>query len=259
MNVFIVFAHPEPRSLQGSLRTFACEHLQRAGHRVEVSDLYTMGWKSQLDVHDFPARVVDRPFDPIADAACAFAEGTQSEDVTQEQAKLLRADVVILQFPLWWFTMPAILKGWVDRVYANGFAYGVGEHSELRWGERYGEGVMVGKRAMLLVTTGGWESHYAPRGINGPIEELLFPIHHGILHYPGFDVLPPFVVHHTSRVDTARYAEMTARLAERLDGLATDPPIAYRKQNAGDYTIPALELRPELAPDRSGFAVHVDQ
>ncbi len=62
---------------------------------------------------------------------------------------MLWADAVIFQFPLWWFSMPAILKGWIERVYAYGFAYGVGEHSESHWGDRYGEGSMTGKRAML--------------------------------------------------------------------------------------------------------------
>jgi hypothetical protein len=89
--------------------------------------------------------------------------------------------------PLWWFSMPAILKGWVDRVYSFGFAYGVGS-TATRDGDRYGEGRLAGKRAMLLVTAGGWEEHYAGRGINGPIEDLLFPINHGILYYPGYDV-----------------------------------------------------------------------
>lgn len=51
--------------------------------------------------------------------------------------------------------MPAILKGWFERVFSPGFAYGVGEHSETRWGDRYSEGAMAGKRAMLLVTVGG--------------------------------------------------------------------------------------------------------
>lgn len=60
------------------------------------------------------------------------------------------------------------MKGWIDRVYAWGFAYGVGEHSNRHWGDRYGEGTFVGKRAMLIVTTGGWAEHYSPRGINGP-------------------------------------------------------------------------------------------
>jgi NAD(P)H dehydrogenase (quinone) len=72
--------------------------------------------------------------------------------------------------------MPAIMKGWIERVYAYGFAYGVGEHSDTHWGDRYGEGMMAGKRAMVIVTTGGWASHYSARGINGPLDDLLFPI-----------------------------------------------------------------------------------
>jgi len=257
MNALIVYAHPEHRSLNGSLHALMVEHLRRAGHHVEVSDLYAMRWKSQLDADDFPARDTTSRFDPIGDSNLAYTQGTQTEDVAREQAKLLRADVLILQFPLWWFSMPAILKGWVDRVYAYGFAYGVGEHSDHRWGERYGEGTMVGKRAMLVVTAGGWESHYGPRGINGPIDDLLFPIQHGVLHYPGFDVMPPVVVYHTSRVDEGRHAAITRELRTRLDGLWTDAPIAFRKQNAGDYSIPTLELKPELAAGRDGFGVHV--
>lgn len=257
MNVLIVYAHPERRSLNGSLHAFMREHLGRRGYRVEVSDLYAMKWKPLLDADDFPERDPSSRFDPMRDARAAYDGGTQSADVVKEQAKLLRADAVILQFPLWWFTMPAILKGWVDRVYANGFAYGVGEHSDRRWGERYGEGKLAGKRAMLVVTMGGWDTHYGPRGINGPVDHVLFPIQHGVLHYPGFDVLPPFLVYRTSRVDEARHATITQELAARLDHLFTDAPIPYRKQNGGDYTIPALELKPELGTG-DGFRLHVE-
>ncbi len=116
---------------------------------------------------------------------------------------------------------------------------------------------MVGKRAMLIVTTGGWASHYSPRGINGPIDDLLFPIQHGILHYPGFDVLPPFVVYRTSRIDEARFADIREQLGERLDNLWRTEPIGYRKQNGGDYEIPALTLRPEVAPGAEGLCIHV--
>jgi NAD(P)H dehydrogenase (quinone) len=152
--------------------------------------------------------------------------------------------------------MPAILKGWVERIYAYGFAYGLGEHSDTHWGDRFGEGVMAGKRAMLVVTTGGWASHYALRGINGPMDDLLFPIHHGILYYPGFDVLPPYVVHRTDKVDEAAYARITEELGQRLDTLFTTDPIPFRRQNAGDYEIPALTLREDIAPGETGFGVH---
>jgi len=203
MKVLLVFAHPEPKSLSASLRDVAVHELEAAGHEVRVSDLYTMNWKSEVDWADFPALASGDRLQPAAASKNAFTTDTLTQDVKAEMDKLLWADTLILQFPLWWFTMPAILKGWVDRVYAYGFAYGVGEHSDTRWGDRYGEGTLAGKRAMLIVTAGGWQEHYGPRGVNGPIDELLFPINHGILYYPGYDVLPPFVAYGTDRYNTA--------------------------------------------------------
>ncbi|KHK55763.1 NAD(P)H dehydrogenase [Ralstonia sp. A12] len=256
MNVLIVYAHPEPKSLNGALKNFAVQRLEAAGHTVQVSDLYAMQWKAQLDVNDSTVAPIGTHFDASLDSRHAFQNGFQTADIAAEQAKLRWADAVILQFPMWWFSMPAILKGWVERVYANTFAYGVGEHSDTHWGDRYGEGTLAGKRAMLMVTTGGWESHYSRRGINGPINDVLFPIQHGILYYPGFDVVPPFVTFRAGRMDDARFAQTTQALGERLDTLFTVEPIPFRRQNAGDYEIPALTLRAEIAPDQAGFAAH---
>jgi NAD(P)H dehydrogenase (quinone) len=257
MNVLIVFAHPEPASLNGQLKDFAVARLQEAGHTVQVSDLYAMRWKAALDADDTLDRLDPVRFDPMADSGHAYREGLQSADIAQEQAKLRWADAVIFQFPLWWYSMPAIMKGWVDRVYAYGFAYGVGEHSDQRWGERFGEGALSGKRAMLIVSTGGWESHYSARGINGPIDDILFPIQHGILFYPGFQVLPPFTVYRTSKTDQDKLAQLKTRLGERLDSLWSTEPIPFRMQNAGDYLIPALTLREDIAPCVTGFAAHL--
>jgi len=257
MNVLIVYAHPEPQSLNGSLKDFAVTRLEAAGHVVQVSDLYAMNWKAVLDADDSLAPRHGERFDASSASMHAFENGLQSEDIVREHYKLRWADTVILQFPLWWYSMPAILKGWVERVYAYGFAYGVGEHSDARWGDRFGEGSLAGKRAMVIVTTGGWESHYTARGINGPLDDLLFPIHHGILYYPGFEVLPPFVVYRTGKIDAARYADICAALGERLDTLANTAPIAFRPQNGGDYDIPALTLREDIAPGVTGFAAHV--
>ncbi|MDE1169120.1 MAG: NAD(P)H-dependent oxidoreductase [Pseudomonas sp.] len=259
MNVLIVYAHPEPRSLNGSLKDFAVQHLQAAGHQVQVSDLYAMQWKAALDADDSQEPLAGERLNPSSASKSAFAHDLQSPDIAAEQAKLRWADTVILQFPLWWFSMPAILKGWVERVYAYGFAYGVGEHSDARWGERYGEGAMAGKRAMLMVTAGGWESHYSPRGINGPIDDVLFPIQHGVLFYPGFAVLPPFVIYRTSRVDAQAYAQISTALGQRLDDLWSTAPIPFRAQNDGAYSIPALTLIPQIAPGSSGFAAHLEQ
>lgn len=257
MKVLIVYAHPEPRSLNGALRDFAVSHLREQGHDVMVSDLYAMGWKAALDSDDFLNRDASAPLKVETASKSAFEQNAQSADIQTEQEKLLTADVLILQFPLWWFTMPAILKGWVERVYAYGLAYGVGEHSDRKWGDRYGEGTFKGKRAMLIVTAGGWAEHYSERGINGRIEDLLFPINHGVLHYPGFDVLPSFVIYRTGRMDEARYRQTRMELGERLDALWTAEPIPYRMQNGGDYDIPSMQLKTGLGAGRQGLDIHL--
>jgi NAD(P)H dehydrogenase (quinone) len=257
MNVLIVYAHPEPGSLNGSLKELAVSVLERDGHEVTVSDLYALDWKARVDREDFPEADVGQRLTVVRESRQAFERGVQSPDVVAEQQKLLWADAVLLHFPLWWFSMPAILKGWVERVFACGFAYGVGEHSDTHWGDRYGEGVFAGKRAMLVVTAGGWAEHYAERGINGPIEDLLFPINHGILYYPGFEVLPPFLVYRTDTMDAVRYAGITRDLEARLSTLFTAAPIPYRSQNGGDYDIPSLHLAPRLeGAGQQGLRLH---
>ncbi|WP_249040606.1 NAD(P)H-dependent oxidoreductase [Nocardia cyriacigeorgica] len=138
------------------------------------------------------------------------------------------------------------------------FAYGVGEHSDTKYGERYGEGTLAGRRALLSVTIGGLESHYGPRGINGPIDDLLFPIHHGILFYPGIEVLPPFVVYGADRLPAEDYPDVAKAWQERLLMLESTEPIPFRRQNFGDYQLPSLELKPGLEPaGRTGFGLHV--
>jgi len=240
MNVLLVFAHPDGRSLNAALRDVTVETLKAEGHAVRVSDLYAQGWKSEVDRADFPSLPLDARLKVPSASHDGYAAGALTADVLAEQEKLLWADAVILQFPLWWFHMPAILKGWVDRVFAYGLAYGVGEHSDRRWGDRYGEGTFRGKRAMLVVTAGGWAEHYSARGVNVPIEDLLFPTHHGMLFYAGFEVLPPFVAYQADRLTEEGFEKVAGQLRTRMRSLFATPPIAYRRQNGGDYAIPKL-------------------
>ena len=259
MKVLIVSAHPDPASLTHALGGVATQQLLADGHEVRTTDLYADHWKSAVDRADFPALPPAEQLRVVVASGEAFATGTLTDDVKGEQAKLLWADALILAFPLWWFSMPAILKGWVDRVFSYGFAYGVGEHSDARWGDRFGEGVFAGKRAMLLVTVGGWEPHYSHRGINGPMADVLFPINHGVLFYPGYAVLPPFVVYRADRMGDDGFRVAEDGLRERMRTLFTAPPIPYRRQNGGDYTIPSLELRDHVVPaGQGGFAAHID-
>ncbi|WP_394830252.1 NAD(P)H-dependent oxidoreductase [Pendulispora rubella] len=241
-NVLIVHAHPEPTSLTRQLVETTKQTLEAQGHGVMSSDLYGMHWKAVFDERDFPARVDPGRLSFIEESGHAYSTGQQTADVASEQEKLLAADALILQFPLWWFGMPAILKGWVDRVFAYGLAYGYkGEGNRYR----YGDGGLKGKRALLSVMVGGPEKDYAPRGINGPLEELLFPITHGTLFFPGMEVLPTHAVYGSARMTAAGVEEAKAGWQARLEGLFADAPIPFRRQNGGDY------------PDGHGLAAHV--
>mgnify|MGYP003704676063 CR=1 FL=1 len=94
--VLIVHAHPEPRSLNAALKDVAVSTLLDAGHSVEVSDLYSMRWKAAADADDFTERQAGERLRYGADSRQAFESGTLSADIRDEQAKLVRADALIL-------------------------------------------------------------------------------------------------------------------------------------------------------------------
>ncbi len=251
MNILIVSAHPEPASLTNALRDVAVDQLRADGHEVRISDLYAMNWKAGHDRADFPELDPAEPLHLPIESMRASVTRAFSKDVIEEQDKVLWADALILAFPLWWFSVPAILKGWIDRVWTAGVGYQTG-------GERYGAGRMAGKRAMIMVMVGGGKSYFSARGVNGPMEDLLFPINHGMLYYPGFDVLPPFVAHWTDRFDEERFKTAAEEVRERMRTLFTSAPIPYRPQ-ARDYKERSFELKDEIAATAPpGFAAHLD-
>ncbi len=253
MNILWVFAHPDALSLNGALRDTALAELGKAGHRVEQSDLYRMNWNPVVGAGDYDHDPVGRLHVATA-SSTALRRGTLAKDIVTEQAKLRWADAVVLQFPLWWFSMPAILKGWVDRVFVEGFGYGV--RSEVGATRRYGDGLMSGKRALIVTSMGGSEHTVSTRGINGSLEELLFPIHHGIFWYTGMSALPPVLVASADRMTPKAYREAVDGLTDRLSTLFTDSPIAFRSQSGGNYD-EHFVLRSDLAPDEFGVRVHV--
>lgn len=250
--ILIVHAHPERTSVTHRLVEVSIEALGAQGHEVLQSDLYAMGWKAVFDGQDFPERANQHRLSFIDESGHAFSNGCQTPDVEEEQRKVLAADAVILQFPLWWFSMPAIMKGWVDRVWAFGLAYG---YQGAGNAYRYGEGGFAGKRALLAVAVGGPAQDYSPRGINGPLEQLLFPITHGTLFFPGMQVLPTFAVYGTVRIDAPGMAEAAAAWRGRVERLFDDAPMAFRPQNGGDYPDHHV-LADHIAPNQTGLMVH---
>ena len=220
MRIFIVHAHPEPGSFNGALTQAAAEALIAGGHEVAVSDLYAMGFDPVSDRRNFTTVHNAAYYRQQAEEAHAVAQEGFAPDLQAEMDKLFWCDALILQFPLWWFGLPAIMKGWVDRVFASGGRiYGNG-----KW---YDRGVFAGKRAMCSVTIGGAPPMYSEHGLNGSISSILFPINHGMLYFTGFTVVEPFLVHAPARISDGERAVHLDRYRARVLDLATAPTIAY--------------------------------
>jgi len=228
VRVFIVHAHPEPRSFNGALTVTAQETLERDGHEVRISDLYAMRWDPVSSRENFTV-VKDPDYyrQQVEELNASELDGFVPV-IQTEMDKLVWCDAIILRFPLWWFGMPAILKGWVDRVFAMGVVYGGGA-----W---YDNGAFAGKRAMLSITTGGPESIYAKDGLNGDIHQILDPINRGILRFVGFDVLPPYIAYAPAHADDMTRRAYLDAWRERLLSIETTNPIRYTPLDRYDDT-----------------------
>lgn len=220
MNILIVHAHHESKSFCSALKDNAVETFTRNGHVVQVSDLYKMNFKAIADRTDFHIKADPTYLKYQAEQVNAFTQDAFSADIKAEMEKLLWADVLIFNFPLWWFSVPAILKGWVDRVFAMGFAYGAGKGV-------YESGVFKGKKGMLCITTGGPEISYDANGKNGEIEKILFPINHGMIYFVGMDVLQPFVAFSPARITEEERKIYLDKYTTRLSNLFEEKPISF--------------------------------
>jgi len=240
-NVLIVYAHPEPLSFNGAMKDVAVEALRSCGHQVVVSDLYAQRFNAVLTEDDFTGERENTTCLRVpAEQTRAYEAGTLAPDILCEQEKIRSADLLILQFPLWWFGMPGILKGWADRVFARGFAY--------MPGRKYDTGLFRGKLAMVAATTGTSADTYAPDGIDGDILSVLWPIHNGLLRYCGFDVLEPFIAYMPGRsADVDRRACLDA-YRRRLLHFDTIPRLFFH--SADEYG-PNERLKPGVVA-RSG-------
>lgn len=219
MKAFIVHAHHEPGSFNGAMTRTAQDTLRGLGHEVRVSDLYAMGFDPVSDRRNFTTVRNAEYLKQQDEERHATKHDGFAADVAAEQEKLFWCDLLIFQFPLWWFSVPAIMKGWIDRVLAAGKIYGGG-----KW---YSDGVFRGKRAMLSLTMGAPPEMMTPEGLNGDLDAVLFPRNHGTLYFCGFTVLPPFVVYGPARMAPEERARELERYAERLRGLDGLTPIAY--------------------------------
>ena len=134
MQVYVVFAHPAQDSFcHASLHAFV-RGLHESKHESEIADLYRLLFAPALDDAEFARERrhgVDAPL---------------PADVLAQQDRVRRSDALALVFPLWWSDVPAILKGWFDRVWTKGFAYSPSGDTELRR--------LAPRKALVLCTSG---------------------------------------------------------------------------------------------------------
>ena len=218
MNTLIVLGHPEPKSFNGALRERAAATLGALGHAVRMSDLYARGFGARVTRGDFTAARDPDFFKVTREQAHAWKTNGFAPDIAREMDDLRWAELVILQFPMWWFGPPAVMKGWIDRVFVPGLTYGRGA-----WFETGG---MKGKRALVSITIDTGAEAYGPYGRYGEIETVLWPVHLS-LRFVGFDVLRPFFAAKVSESDETRKA-LLAAYDRRLRGLDAETPIAFR-------------------------------
>ena len=210
MHAHFVLAHPAPQSFNAHLVRSGAAALEAEGWTVSVSDLYAMGFDACERAEHFRDRADPARFDVQAEQRHASANGTLPQAVLDELALMDRADLLVLQYPMWWHLPPAMLKGWFDRVLAYGETY--------TSRKRFEHGRFVGKRAMLSVTVGTSPATYAHDGRSGDIDLMLWPVNFS-LAYVGYEVLAPFVAYGVEA--GLRYSDPAA-IEERLRAIVAD-------------------------------------
>ena len=245
MKVLVVHAHPEPGSFNARLLRTAVATLTEEGHEVQVSDLYAMQWDPVATGADFTTRRFPDQLQYDREQKHAVAHQLFRDDIATEIDKVLWCDQLILQFPLWWYSVPAILKGWIDKVFVNGLMYGsLG---------RFDRGGMAGRRALVSTTTGAFPAMVGPRGTLGHLDAILWHLEYGTLAYAGFEVLERHVVNAVRYVDDAARDEAVADYAAYLRGIEDLAPMpAHRTDEFG----PDHVLRDDVAPRTLGNRWH---
>jgi NAD(P)H dehydrogenase (quinone) len=227
MHAHIVLAHPEPLSFNAHLARTAEAALRAQGWSVTLSDLYAMRFDPCEGPAHYPDRADPARFDAQSEQRHA-GEADLPPEIAAEIARLDRADLLILQYPMWWHMPPAMLKGWFDRVFACGAVY--------TSRKRFEAGRFTGRRALLSVTVGTSRETYMHDGRSGDIDLMLWPVNFS-LAYPGYTVLAPFIaygvesaIRYTDPGATkARLAGIGAQFAADLHQLDARPTLPFHR------------------------------
>ncbi len=162
MKNLIIYCHPNPKSFNRAIFETVKETLKNSGHEVKTRELYELDFSPVLKPADFEA----------------MHQKTYSPEVLAEQNEIKWADQIIIVSPVWWFSLPAMLKGYIDRVFSFGFAYSYTKDGPV--------GLLKNKKVAIFNTTGGAEDFYKSSGM---INSLKQTIDDGIFGFCGMEVV----------------------------------------------------------------------
>lgn len=165
MKHLIIYCHPNPNSLNSHLKNQLVEHLEKNNHEVVVRDLYSLHFNPILSLEDMVGQ----------------RNGLVAEDVKQEQDFITWAECITFLHPIWWTGLPAVMKGYIDRVFSYGFAY--------RYDQGIQKGLLIGKQTVIINTHGKSKAEYEQMGMD---KALLLTSDKGIYTYSGLEVVEHF-------------------------------------------------------------------
>lgn len=179
---------------QHSILETTVNALQKNGHEVVVRDLYALNIQPVLKPED----------------TSAMKAGETPRDIKTEQDYITQADVKTFIYPIWWTGLPAILKGYVDRVFSYGFAYAYGEEGVIR--------MLAGKKGLIINTHGHPKEYYDEIGMT---EGLKITSDTGIFEFVGIEPVEHLLFGSVGSLDEEAYKGMLKEVEEKIDSLFT--------------------------------------
>lgn len=216
MQFHLVHAHPEQASFTAAMRDTIVDAVTGTGHSITVSDLHAMNFNPVMSAADFGDRNDPDHLTYALEQRHNWKNGTLAPDIATEIEKVMAADVLGFTFPLQWFGVPAIMKGWIERVMISGPFYG---------GRRvYNQGGLTGKRAFVAFGLGGRPHMFGDDAIHGPlVGGMMKHFFQGSLGYVGLNVHEPFIAWHVPYVTDEDRQAILENLTEYVQNLDLQP------------------------------------
>ena len=221
MRIFILHYYDDKNSFNHRLFLREKDFLEQKGYTVDVTALSHDNFNPVSDRSNFVRCANEDFFSQKREERVAAKAKTFHPDIEKELVKLENCDFLLWQFPLRNFSMPAVLKGYVDKHFALGRIYG--------GLQIYENGYFRGKSTLLSIVCDEDEENFGPGRKHGDIYEILYPIHRGIAQYVGFNVLIDKIFYAPDELLFSEQEELIQKFLKRLDEISSESPFNFTK------------------------------